>query len=282
VNTDQIVDALAASGKVSRPLAAELIRNFVELRNDASTGTLGRSSPGLFIESFAQVLEALAGRVHEPRARVDGILRSLESESSLDDGLRLCATRVALAIYSLRSHRSIIHQGKVDANISDLQFLYRAAQWCLSEVLRNASGVSMAEAGRLIEQIEAPLLTVVEDFGNRRLVLDSELVAADEILVFLHSYYPESVSSRSIKNGVDRHSEKTIENTLPKLWADRLIERVGAGHKLTGLGHRRASSVIVQIVERQTATMPPPLRMRGPRRPNHQKAQRDPLVGSSH
>src|SRR5713101_3050772 len=113
MNAATIVEGLTEGGKVPEALARELVAHFLALRADAATGSLGRSSPGLFVEAYTECLEALAAKSGDPRAKVDARLRTLESNTSLDDGLRLCGTRVAMAAYALRSHRSIVHRGTV-------------------------------------------------------------------------------------------------------------------------------------------------------------------------
>src|SRR5262245_33439476 len=56
------------------------------------------------------------------------------------------------ALYTLRNKRTIAHIGVVDPNSYDLCFLLHGSQWVIAELLRVAAKISMAEAGRLIEQ----------------------------------------------------------------------------------------------------------------------------------
>src|SRR5438046_900285 len=93
-------------------LSEELVDNFIQLRQDVATKTLGRSAPGKFAETFVQILQHLEKGKYETKPDVDDFLKNFESRSStLDDGLRLCGGRIARAIYTLRNKRNIAHKG---------------------------------------------------------------------------------------------------------------------------------------------------------------------------
>jgi len=106
-------------------LADELVSNYIITRQDVATGTLGRSAPGKFVETFVQVLQYLHAGSYDNNPNVDLFLRNIQStSSSLDDGLRICGARIARSMYSLRSKRNIVHKGNVDPNLYDLIYLY--------------------------------------------------------------------------------------------------------------------------------------------------------------
>ena len=94
------------------------------------------------METVVQVLEYLETGTYTNKPNVDGFLREADNKAaSLDDGLRICAARIARAMYSLRSKRSIAHKGDIDPSSYDLRFLLGGAQWILAELVRlRASG----------------------------------------------------------------------------------------------------------------------------------------------
>ena len=109
-------------------LARDLADEFTQIRRDVSTATLGRSSPGKFVETVVQCLQYLGTGNYEEKPSVDIYLRGCDSKaSSLDDGLRICAARIARSMYALRSKRSMMHKGNVDPNSYDLRFLLGGA-----------------------------------------------------------------------------------------------------------------------------------------------------------
>ena len=139
---DILVQALSSG--IDEVLARDLVDNFLAMRQDVATNTLGRAAPGKFVETVVQVLQNLETGRYQAKPRVDDYLRKIESTtSSVDDGLRICASRIARAMYTLRNKRNIAHKGDVDPNKYDLGFLYSAAQWIMAELIRNVSGLPM-------------------------------------------------------------------------------------------------------------------------------------------
>jgi len=211
------------------------------------TGTLGRASPGKFVETLVQIMQFLDSGAYDQKPTVDAFFRGIESGSScLDDGLRICAGRIGRAMYALRSKRNVAHKGEVDPNIFDLRFLHHAGQWIVAELLRTVSGISMEEAGKLIDTVQAPVGGLVEDFGERRLVLQG-MSSKEEALLLLHSHYPQKMPTDEIVHSMDRFAGRTVTNTLRGLWADRLVQGdTKTGYQLT----RRGFSDAIEIYKR--------------------------------
>jgi len=235
----------ALSARCPASLASKLVDHFLEIRRDVATRTLGRAAPGKFVEVFVQVLRFLETGSFEEQPKVDEYLRQLDDRgSNLDDGLRICAARIARAMYTLRSKRNIAHTGTVDPNNYDLALLLHGAQWLLAELLRLTSNLTMEQAGALIAQVQAPIGGLVEDFGTRRIVL-ADLSVGNQILVLLHSHYPEAVTRKVILDSLDRNSQRTIKNNLSALWREKTIENVeDKRYVLTQKGLARAVSLI--------------------------------------
>lgn len=241
--TEELAKALGNG--VPSVLAKELVSDFLTIRQDVASSTLGRSAPGKFVETAVQVLQYLDSGEYDEKPDVDGFLRSIQTRaSSLDDGLRICTARVARSMYALRSKRSIAHKGAVDPNRYDLQYLHHAAQWILTEITRSVCGLSMDEAGKLVERIQTPVGGLVEDFGERMIVL-ADLSTREEILVLLQRRYPEPLTAQQLVDSIDRRTRKTVTNARRSLWRDKLIEGdPKTGYRLTRLGLREAIAVI--------------------------------------
>jgi hypothetical protein len=228
-------------------LAADLVSQFLQIRQDVASKTLSRSAPGKFVESMVQALQHLERGAHDSHPSVDDYLKNLESRSSgLSDGLRICASCVARAMYTLRNKRNILHKGEVDPNEFDLRFLFSGAQWLMAELVRQFSGTTMQQAGALIEQIQTPVGALVEDIGIKRLV-HGKLSAKDEILVLLHSHYPNGVRLPVIVSSMDRRSSDAVKKAVRELWAAKLVEgSATTDYRLTAPGLKRAMAVIYQ------------------------------------
>lgn len=240
--------SVALESYLTPTLSSELVGDFVKLRHDCSTGTLERASPGKFVETFVQCLQHLAGGSVEAKPDVDGYLsKKAENEMSLPEGLRICGARLARSIYTFRNKRNIAHKNPVDPNRFDLALAHHAAAWIMAELLRNAANISMHEAGVLIELVQAPVGTLVEEIDGVRLVHANTSVRG-EILILLHSHFPERVPVSSILTTMSARSAGSVKNRLGELRAAKLLHGDGqAGYRLTQAGHQLA------VVEIQSA-----------------------------
>jgi hypothetical protein len=147
----------------------------------------------------------------------------------------------------------VVHKGEVDMNMIHLRLVHAQARWLLSELLRQVAGNSMAEAGKIIEQMDVPILDVVEDIGPRRIVT-ADMSIEEEILALLHSVYPDGMETDTLKTNMHRRSPRSVENKLRSMWEDRLIEEVSAKTwKLTQPGHRSATRVLSEHIPQAAA-----------------------------
>jgi hypothetical protein len=245
----ELVDHLVEH--IPAELATDIVDSFLQMKSDVTSQTLERSAPGKFVETVVQVLQFLDTAQFDRKPKVDEYLRDLESHSiNLAEDLRITLARVARAGYTLRNKRSIAHKGPVDPNIYDLRYLYACAQWILSELIRQVLSTDMAHAGNLIEFIQIPVSLIVEDFGDRRLVLKPPSSQAELLILLLH-YYPLPTPLSQIRKDMDRRAVSTISNAIASAYNGRLI--VGnrdLGYKLTALGHDRATKLLTSSCNR--------------------------------
>ena len=102
----------------------------------------------------------------------------------------------------------------------------------------------MAYAGNLIEFIQIPVSLIVEDFGDKRLVLKAGSTEAELLILLLH-YYPMPTLGSQIRKDMDRRAYSTISNAISSAYTKRLIEgKKQPGYKLTALGHHRAIELL--------------------------------------
>jgi len=233
----------ALSQKLPQKLCEDLVNEFVQIRQDVATNTLGRSSQGKFVETVVQICQFMdTGQHDEPPPKPDNYFNTLESKApKLDDGIRICAARIARSMYTLRNKRNMQHKGRVDPNSYDLRFGLHAAQWILAELLRNVSGLTMQEAGQLINMVSAPVGELVEDTGFRRLVLHDVKSPAEEVLILLHSHYGTVTSLKTVLESLNRRTEKEVRNALASLWRRKLVDgSAKEGYVLTAKGFNQA------------------------------------------
>lgn len=238
----------ALSGLLGATLARDIAADFVAVRQDHATATLGRASPGKFVETFVQCLQHVATGQYEAKPNVDGYLASkVEHEGSLSEGLRICAARIARAIYTLRNKRNIAHKNPVDINTFDLALAHQGAAWIMAELLRSASGVPMQEAGALIQLVQAPAGTLVEEIDGTRLV-HATVPVSSEILILLHSHYPDRVPLADITRSMTARSPGSVRNRLAEMRTEKLVVGDGrTGYCLTRAGHAAAVDEIRRL-----------------------------------
>ena len=234
----------ALASLVGPTLARDLSADLVKIRRDCTTRTLERAALGKFVETFVQCLQYIDTGSYDSKPSVDSYLGNSVENTSLPDGLRLCAARVARSIYTLRNKRNIAHKNDVDANIHDLAFAHQAAAWISAELLRHATGVSMQEAGALIELVQAPVDPLVEEIEGTRIV-HADVSIRTEVLILLHSYYPNTVPVESVIKGLSRRNAATVHKRLRDLHVQKLVHgSPESGYRLTSPGHAAAVSEI--------------------------------------
>jgi hypothetical protein len=229
-------------------LAQHLVANFVNMRRDLATQTLERSSPGKFVETFVQCLQHIAVGNHDIKPDVDAYLsKHVENATQLPEGLRICGARLARAMYSLRNKRSIAHKNEVDPNTFDLALLHEGAAWIMAELLRIASGLTMQQAGALIELVQAPVATLVEEIDGTRIV-HANLPIEGEILILLHSKYPDPVPVKNIEDSMIGRNNKSVRNKLGDMKYRKLVHGdTTKGYRLTQAGYAGAVSEIENL-----------------------------------
>ncbi len=237
---DEVRLAAALSGFIGSTLAAELAANFVKIRQDCTTRTLERAVAGKFVETFVQCLQYLETGKYDSRPSVDDYLGKKIENTSLPEGLRICASRVARSMYTFRNKRNIAHKNEVDTNMYDLIFMHQAAAWITAELLRHATDISMQEAGALIELIQTPVGTLVEEIGDTR-IIHADVSVRIEILFLLYSLYPKTISVSTILKSLIRRSSVTVQNNLRRLYTEKLIHGdKKIGYRLTSTGYAEA------------------------------------------
>jgi hypothetical protein len=232
---------------VGPDLAPDLVDEFLKIRRDYATKTLERAGLGKFVETYVQCLQFLATGAFDAHPSVDAYLdQQAGQQTSLPEGLRIVGARVARSIYTLRNKRNILHKNPIDPSLADLAFAHEGAAWIMAEFLRNSSAVSMDEARRLIDMVEAPVRHFVEEIDGTRLV-HGNLTVGEEILVLLHSYDPVAVTKETIGGSLSRRSFKSVANRLSDLDKGKLIQKTGVGYRLTIPGHAAAVEAIKKL-----------------------------------
>lgn len=243
---------LAISNLVGKDLAKDLVSDFLKIRQDLSTKTLERSSPGKFVETLVQCLQQMESGKFDNKPDVDAYLnKRVEQATSLPEDLRVCAARIGRAMYTLRNKRNVAHKGLVDPNTMDLAFAHAASSWIMSEFLRQSSDLTAQRAADLIALVHAPVGTLVEEIGDTKVVLPDVSVRG-ELLLLLHSHYPEPLTQQMALKSLSRRAPGTVKNRLRDLHNEKLAHgSAGEGYRLTQSGFSEALAEINRAMRAQ-------------------------------
>ncbi|WSG72962.1 hypothetical protein U8P80_15505 [Rhizobium beringeri] len=152
-------------------------------------------------------------------------------------------------LHALRNKRNIAHKNPVDPNTFDLALAHASAAWIMAELLRNATGVPMQEAGVLIARLQVPVGTLVEEIDGLRLV-HADTSIRGEILILLHSHYPERVAVADILKTMSARNDGSVKNRLSELRTEKLLHGDGkTGYRLTQVGHAAAVTEIADLLK---------------------------------
>jgi hypothetical protein len=176
-------------------------------------------------------------------------LQQVEADVRLPEGIRLCAARIARAVYTLRNKRNVAHKADaIDPNLMDLAFAHSASSWIMSELVRSTGSISMDEAGRLIALVQAPVGTLVEEIDGTRIVLPDLPIKA-ELLLLLHGRYPERSSKAELMGSLSRRNAGSVDNALRALiHAKKVHGDLKNGYVLTQRGYSAAVEVAADCI----------------------------------
>jgi hypothetical protein len=129
----------------------------------------------------------------------------------------------------------------------DLAFIHHGAAWIMAELLRDAQGITMEEAGALIELVQTSVDALVEDIDGTRLVHASTSIE-DELLILLRSTYPERLPQADILASLSARNSGSVKNKLAGMRTNKLIFGDNKkGYRLTAAGYNMAGEVIRQV-----------------------------------
>jgi len=87
---------------IPKELAEDIVNQFITIKTDVSTGLLGRSAPGKFVETIVQILQYIAEGSYVKSFKagdIEDYLKNTESRTvNLPDDLKINVTRICRGI----------------------------------------------------------------------------------------------------------------------------------------------------------------------------------------
>jgi hypothetical protein len=234
VTTDAgaVVDGLVVSG-VPRPLADELMEAFLEAKRRFHLGDLRPNAVegGRFAEAAFRILQWAADggnytALGQTLPGVDKLLVKLVNAQG-PESVRKHIPRALQVIYTIRNTRDAAHLGDgIDPNLQDASLVVHVMDWVLAELVRLYHSVTADEAQRVIEEIVAREVPVVQTVRGVPRVL-RDLRAGEHCLVLLYAAGAAGVEFPKLREWVRPKMRSHLRRTLAALVTDDLVHQDG-------------------------------------------------------
>jgi len=233
--------------KLDKSLVKELLDAHEEARRNFYLGGLRLSEVegGRFCEAAFRLLEEITtgkwtalGKMLGTEKLIDS-LRTLDS-SKFPDAVRLHIPRALRLVYDIRNKRDAAHLADgIDPNLQDATLVISTINWVLAEFVRIHHSVSPDEAHRIVDDIVARTVPIVQDFDGALKILNTTLGASEYCLVLLYHRGNDGATFADLDSWVRPNMRANLRRTLRRL-EDELafIHLAGSKYQITRAGER--------------------------------------------
>lgn len=228
-------------------LVKELLDAYEEARRNFYLGGLRLSAVegGRFCEAAFRLLEYITSHKFMPLGRqldTDKLterLRNLDS-STFSDSVRLHIPRALRLVYDIRNKRDAAHLADgIDPNLQDASVVIATINWILAEFIRMYHSVSADEAHRIVDEIVARTVPIVQDFAGTPKILNTTLSASDYCLVYLYQRGAAGATYAELDSWVRPSMRSNLRRTLRRLEDDlAFVHLNGSRYLITRAGER--------------------------------------------
>jgi hypothetical protein len=246
MNAEDILKA-----KYPADLAKALVDSYREIESNYVLGKwkVSELDSGHFVEAARRVLELeLTGsytRINEQLSKFsDAVLKQYENAAG-DDSYRLLIPRALKAIYNIRNKRGVGHVGGVSPNEMDATYILYTVKWVLAEIVRLASGASIQDTQKAVDEIVERTFSVIWKHGDVTRILDTSLGARSQVLILL--YDSSSQTETKLRESTEYSNPTKFRVILRELHGKRLIEYLADGScVLTPKGTLEAEQLLIR------------------------------------
>jgi hypothetical protein len=233
--------------KLDGTLVKELLDAHEEARRNFYLGGLRLSEVegGRFCEAAFRLLEQITrgkwtglGRQLNTEKLIDQ-LRSLDA-STFSESVRLHIPRALRLVYDIRNKRDAAHLADgIDPNLQDATLVISSINWVLAEFVRMYHNVSPDEAHRIVDDIVARTVPIIQDFNGALRVLNTALGASEYCLVLLYHRGSRGASFVELDASVRPNMRTNLRRTLRRLDEElAFIHLDGNRYRITQAGER--------------------------------------------
>lgn len=201
---DQIKKSL--SPPLPKPLISNLLDEYTKIKENLFLGRLESTelNAGKFCECALRIIEHLDKGKHTKlgdKLDTEGIIKSVENNTSLPDGIRLYIPRLCRALYDVRSNRDVAHvEENIDPNKPDSLLVSQGADWILTEFIRTyyPSTISPKKAKEIVLKINEVNIPIVQKGMGKVMVQKPDMSYDEQVLVILYNEHPKQISDEDL------------------------------------------------------------------------------------
>lgn len=180
---------------------------------------------GHFVEAARRILEFELSGTHTAISQqlsnfTDAVLKQYEQATG-DESYRLLIPRALKAIYNIRNKRGVGHVAGVSPNEMDATYILYTVKWVLAELVRLASGASIEDTQKAVDEIVERKLSVIWKHGDVTRILDTTLKTAVQVLILLYDSSPQT--QVALREATEYSNSTKFRGILKELHDERLI-----------------------------------------------------------
>lgn len=169
---------------------------------------------------------AIDGKSKPNRKKVVG---DAAKDTNLPPTLRSQLPQIVELTMDFRNNRNSAHLGDIEANQMDATCVVQNVTWVIGEIVRIESNKDAGEVQTLLDQLAERHVPLIQKVGDRPVVLDPDMTAANKALVLLYAH-DEPVPIATLREWAEYgHSTKWRKNVLGGLAKDKLLHVDGDG-----------------------------------------------------
>ena len=220
-------------------LAEALEREFSKLRGryGRQDWEPGQLNGGKFAEAMFRYVEWRDTGTYTPlgkQVRRKEIISRGANNTALAESVRLQIPAIAELIADVRNRRDVGHlRGAVSVNGMDASLVMACASWLLAEIVRLESGISPAEAQRMVDSLVERQVPIIEEINGEPVVLNTKLNAISRVLTLLYKKHPERIPLKTLQRWVKYRNTTHFRNLLEANVREAMLVMNDDGVRLT-------------------------------------------------
>jgi hypothetical protein len=241
----------AIESQLATALDASLVRELLDAHEEARRNfylgglRLSEVEGGRFCEAAFRILEQITTGKWTPLGKQLNTEKLIDRLRTLDgskfvDSVRLHIPRALRLVYDIRNKRDAAHLADgIDPSLQDATLVISTISWVLAEFVRMYHGVSPDEAHRIVDDIVARTVPIIQDFDGALKILNTALGASEYCLVLLYHRGNDGASFAELDSWVRPNMRTNLRRTLRRLDEERaFIHLDGRRYRITRAGGR--------------------------------------------